>query len=181
MESVKVRELVAEIDNVRRDQTSVSAKDEVRVMRAMLNDPTFTVDVYGKQGVEGQYCPYNESRTMVAKILQDTARITGKEAAELASRYQFGKQESSIMVGLAKEYINTYMETGRKLPLGGRERSNISIAKKVKEARQNSFPKKTGINDDGTDRYETVDDGYIPAHGSLKVYSSCPPWVKDVK
>lgn len=180
MEAVKVTDLVSEINSTR-SQASASNKDEIRVMRAMLNDPTFTVDVYGKQGVEGQYCPYDESRTMVAKILQETTRITGKEAAELASKYQFGKQESSIMVGLSKEYINTYIETGRKLPLGGRKDSDISIAKKVKEARQNTFPKKIGVNDDGTDRYETVDDGMIPAHGSLKVYSSCPAWLKESK
>ena len=47
-----VRELVNEINNTR-TQTSASAKDEVRVMKAMLNDPDFKVDVYGKSGVEG--------------------------------------------------------------------------------------------------------------------------------
>ena len=81
------------------------------------------------------------------------------------------------MIGIAKEFVNTYVETGRKLPLGGRADSNISLAKKVKDARTNSFPKKVGVNDDGSDRYETVDDGMIPAHKSIKVYSSCPSWL----
>lgn len=171
-----VKALVKEI-NETRTQTSASAKDEVRVMRAMLNDPTFKVDVWGRSGIEGQYSPYDEARSMVANIIKDTTKITAKEASDLASNYEFGKQEAAAMVGISKEFINTYIETGRKLPLGGRETSNISIAKKVKEARPNSFPKKVGVNDDGTDRYETVDDGIIPAHGSLKVYSSAPSWL----
>ena len=173
-----VRELINEI-NTTRTQTSASAKDEIRVMRAMLNEPEFKVDVYGKSGVEGQYCPYEESRMMVSNIIKDTTKIPTKEAMELANNYEFGKQEATIMVGLSKEFINTYIETGRKLPLGGRETSNISIAKKVKEERVGSTPRKVGVNADGTDKYESVaDSSPIPAHGSLKVYSGCPSWLK---
>lgn len=177
MAELTVRELIESI-NKTRTQASASAKDEVKVMRAMLNDPTYKVDVYGKSGVEGQYCPYEESRTMVASILKDTTRMSTKESEELAGRYEFGKQESTIMVGISKEFVNTYLETGRKLPLGGRKDSNIAIAKKVKGSRPNNFPVKVGVNDDGTDKYETRDNGTIPSHGSLKVYSSCPEWVK---
>jgi hypothetical protein len=176
MESTSVMALVKEI-NETRTQTSASNKDEIRVMRAMLNDPTFKVDVYSRSGVEGQYCPYEDARTMISNIIRDTTKISSKEATDLAASYEFGKQEAATMIGISKEFINTYIETGRKLPLGGRETSNISIAKKTKEARSNSFPKKVGINDDGSDRYETVDDGVIPAHGSLKVYSSAPSWL----
>ena len=177
MSTVSVRDLIKEISETR-TQTSASSKDETRVMSAMLNDPTFKVDVYGRNGIEGQYCPYDDARSMVANIIKDTTKISAQEATDLASNYKFGKQESNVMIGLTKEFINTYIETGRKLPLGGRADSNISIAKKVKEARANTFPKKVGINDDGTDRYETVDQGIIPAHGSLKVYSPAPSWLK---
>lgn len=173
-----VRELINEI-NTTRTQTSASAKDEIRVMRAMLNEPEFKVDVYGKSGVEGQYCPYEESRMMVSNIIKDTTKISQKEAMDLANNYEFGNQESSIMIGISKEFINTYIETGRKLPLGGRETSNISIAKKVKEERVGNTPRKVGVNADGTDKYESVADAKpIPEHGSLKVYSSCPAWLK---
>ena len=144
----------------------------------MLNEPDFKVDVYGKSGVEGQYCPYEESRIMVSNIIKDTTKISTKEAMDLASNYEFGKQESTIMVGLSKEFVNTYIETGRKLPLGGREKSNISIAKKVKKERVGNTPRKVGVNADGTDKYESTASAPIPEHGSLKVYSSCPSWVK---
>lgn len=176
MDTISVRDLVAEIDKTR-TQTSASIKDECRVMRAMLNDPTFKVDVYGHSGIEGQYCPYDEARTMVTNILRDTTKISANEASDLAKAYEFGKAEANIMIGISKEFINTYIETGRKLPLGGRETSNISIAKKTKESKPNKFPKKVGINDDGTDRYEVVGEGTVPAHGSLKVYSSAPSWM----
>lgn len=176
MDTISVRDLVAEI-NETRTQTSASAKDESRVMRAMLNDPTFKVDVYGHSGLQGQYCPYDEARTMIANILKDTTRISANEAADLARDYRFGKAEANIMIGISKEFINTYIETGRKLPLGGREASDISIAKKVKDSKPNRFPKKVGVNDDGTDRYEVSGEGTIPSHGSLKVYSSAPSWM----
>ena len=174
-----VEELIKEINNTR-TQTSASAKDETRVMRTLLNDPEFKVDVYGKNGVEGVYCPYEESRIMIGNIIRDTTKISGKEANELAQSYEFGKQESNIMIGIAKEFVNTYIETGRKLPLGGRKDSNISLAKKVKGERKGGFPQKVGVNDDGTDKYvKSGEDSIIPAHGSIKVYSQCPSWVKN--
>ena len=172
-----VRELINEI-NTTRTQASSKAKDEIRVMKAMLNEPNFKVDVYGKSGVEGQYCPYEESRIMVSNIIKNTTKISQQEAMNLANSYEFGNQESAIMVGLSKEFINTYIETGRKVPLGGREKSNISIAKKVKEERVGNSPRKVGVNADGTDKYENTPSAPIPEHGSLRVYSSCPSWVK---
>jgi hypothetical protein len=172
-----VIDLVTEINNTR-SQTSASAKDEIRVMRAMLNDPDFVVDVYGKSGVEGQYCPYDDAHNMAANIIKGATRMSTKEAEHLAANYEFTKQDACTFIDISKEFINTYIETGRKLPLGGRERSNISISKKVKEERTNNFPKKVGVNDDGTDKYETCGEGTIPSHGSLRVHSSCPPWLK---
>lgn len=174
-----VDELVKEI-NETRTQTSASSKDETRVMKAMLNDPEFKVDVYGKNGVEKTYSPYEESRILVGNIIKDTTKISTNEAMELAKQYEFGKQESNIMIGISKEFINTYMETGRKLNLGGRKDSNISISKKVKKERAGGFKQKVGVNADGTDKYiESDNDTVIPSHGSIRVYSPCPSWVKN--
>lgn len=155
MSEFNVKELVANIEESR-TQTSANAKDENRVMRAMLNDPTFKVDVWGRNGIEGQYCPYEEARILVANIVKDTTKISAKEASDLASQYEFGKQEAGIMINISKEFVNTYIETGRKLPLGGRDTSNISIAKKIKESKT----------------YGSI------THGSLKVYSPAPIWIK---
>ena len=174
-----VKELIVEINTARNQKTSANTRDEVRVMMTMLNDPTFKVDVYNRTGVTGQFCPYEASRQMIVNIIKDATKISTQEARALAESYQFDRSTSDTMVGISKEFINTYLETGRKLPLGGREKSNISIAKKVKPAKVNTYPKKVGIADDGSDIYETVNDGMTPEHGSIKVYSPCPTWLSN--
>lgn len=170
-----VKELIDDIVKTR-TQTSVSNKDEVRVMMGMLNDPTYKVDVYGRNGVETQYCPYEESRTLVAGIIKDTVKISANEAAELAGKYEFSKQNANVMIDLSKEFVNTYLHTGRKLSFGGREDSKISIARKVKTSNP-AGPKKVGVNDDGSDKI-VEGTGTIAQHASLRVYSPCPPWCK---
>ena len=172
-----VMELVKEI-NETRTQRSASSKDELRVMQAMLNDPEFVVDVYGKGGVIGQYCPCEDAHAMAANIIKGAAKVSSKEAEHLAENYEFTKQDANTFINISKEFINTYVETGRKLPLGGRETSNIALSKKIKKERSNNFPKKVGVNDDGSDRYESCGEGTIPTHDSLRVHSSCPPWLK---
>lgn len=177
--STTVKDLIKEINNNRTNASS-NVKDEQRVMQAMLNDKDYKVDVYKSTGVVGTYCPYEESRRMLTNVIKDTTKIGAKEAAELAENYEFGRAESEIMVGISKEFVNTYVETGRKLPLGGREKSNIALEKKVKEARANTYPKKVGVDANGKDIYENVNDGtVIPAHGTLKVHAGCPAWLKE--
>ena len=173
METVK--EVIENI-NASRSQVSACAKDETKVMMAMLNDPTYKVDVYGRNGVEGVYCPYEEARTMVSNIIKDTTKISRNEATELANNYEFDKQNAVIMTGLSKEFINTYIQCGRKLPLGGREDSNISIARKIKAKSGNNL-KKVGVNSDGSDKMVETSE-VTPAHGSLRVFSPCPSWLK---
>lgn len=172
-----VRELIAQI-NETRTQSSASAKNEVDVARAMLNDRSYVVDVYGKSGVIGQYCPSEDARGMVKNILRATTKISSKEATELADTYEFTRGDAQTQVNFSKEFINTYMQTGRKLPLGGREKSNVSLLRKVKEEKENSYPRKVGVNEDGTDKYESVSTGVIPEHESIKVMGGCPSWIK---
>ena len=172
-----VMELIKEIDSTR-SQRSSSAKDEVRVMTEMLNDSEFVVGVYNKTGLVSEYCPHDDAHAMVANIIKGATKMPHKEAEQLSAEYEFTKSDAQTFINIGKEFINTYVKTGRKLPLGGREDSNISLSRKIKEARSNNFPKKVGVNDDGSDKYEICGDGTIPAHASLRVHSSCPPWLK---
>ena len=57
MKDNKVTNLVNEIREGLTQQGS-SLKDETAVMRAMLNDKEFSVDVYSNKGVVGSVCPY---------------------------------------------------------------------------------------------------------------------------
>ena len=174
MENVK--NLINEI-HTGLSQASASQKDESRVMKAMLNDETFVVDVYNADGKSGSYSPYADARSMVSNIISSATKISKAEADDLAQNYEFKKSDAESLVNISKEFINTYLTTGRKLPLGGRETSNISLTEKKIDETIRMYPKKVGVNSDGSDRYEKVQTK-VPAYSSIKVIAPCPKWVK---
>lgn len=171
-----VNELLKDIkDNLK--QRNSSQKDEIAVMQAMLNDTSYKVDVYDKSGVVGQYCPAEDFNAMAASIVSSTAKIGKEEAMSLVENHEVTKAEAKAMVGVSKEFINTYLQTGRKLPLGGREETNFALSTKNVPERTKPCPRRVGIGDDGSGIYETPIK-VIPAHVGLKAWSSCPAWIK---
>lgn len=153
-------------------QAGSSLKDENAVMRAMLNDKDFIVDVYSKDGVIGQISPYQEARELATSIVSKTTSIPVAEAQVLAENHVFTKAESANMVNISKEFINTYLGTGRKLSLGKRAESDISLIPKDVEATVRSYPKK---DENGNYVKGQIE---VPAHKSVKVCSPCPEWLK---
>ena len=172
----KVKELLVEIKSGL-SQTSSSQKDEVRVMKAMLNDRDYKVGVYGKEGMEGTYCPAEDARAMIGSVMSSAAKIPQAEAQKLADEYEFKKADAQSMIGISKEFVNTFMQTGRKLPLGGREKSNVALNMKTVDETTRAYPKKVGVDANGESMYQkaTVK---VPAHESAKVSAPCPEWVK---
>ena len=125
---MEVKNLVKEIkDNLK--QSSSSQKDEVRVMQAMLNDQSYEVGVYNKSGEVDTYNPAKDFRAMCTGIIASTTKITKNESAQLMENYEASKSDAATMVAISKEFVNTYLETGRKLPLGGREDHTYSLSK----------------------------------------------------
>ena len=177
-EVVSVKDLIKNIAETR-TQTAANAKDEVRVAQAMLNDPDYKVDIYTKKGIQSQYCPYEETRAMCADIIKDTTKMSAREAEDLSKNYVFDRNTAQTMVNFSKEFVNTYIQTGRKLPLGGRERSNVQLAIKTKEAKIASFPAATSVDSDGNKVYSTSQGKFVPEHDTIKVYSSCPAWLQN--
>lgn len=171
-----VKELLNEISKGL-SQVSSSRKDEVRIMQAMLSDPSYEVSVYGKEGVEGTYNPTEDFRGMCASIISNAAKVPMAEAKQLMENYDVRKSEASSMVNVSKEFVNTFLQTGRKLPLGSREKSDVSLSLKKVDASTRLYPMKVGVNDDGTDRYSKTPTT-IPAHESVRVHAPCPSWVK---
>lgn len=168
--------LVKEIkDNL--SQVSSSNKDEIRVMQAMLNDKEYEVGVYTNAGLKETYNPAKDFRGMLSGIVANTTKISKDEAATLVDAYEVSKSDASTMVNVSKEFVNTYIGTGRKLPFGGREKSNIGISGKEVQETIKTYPKKVGVNEDGTGRYESGE-RRVPSHITAKVYGSCPDWVK---
>lgn len=172
----KVHELLNEI-KTNLSQTSSSQKDEVRVMKAMLNDRDYAVGIYGKDGKEGEYCPANDARAMMSSVISSAAKVSQPEAEKMMDAYEFKKSDATTMINISKEFVNTFVQTGRKLPLGGREKSNVALSLKDIEASTRSYPKKVGVNDDGTARYEKAETK-VGAHQSMKIHAPCPSWVK---
>ena len=102
------------------------------------------------------------------------------EAETLVNSYEAKKSDAETMVKLSKDFLNTALRTGRSVNLGGTEKSNISIQLKDGEMTTKRYPKKVGVNPDGSTRYENAE-STVPAHEGLKVKSPCPDWVSDKK
>ena len=145
-------------------QCSSSKKDEITVMQAMMNDTNFSVDVYSKGGKVDEYYPSRELRKVVTNVVASTTHIPVKEATELVNAYEFTRVDAAAMVNMSKEFVNTYLQTGRKLPLGGRKNSDIELMWKTE------IP----IKSETGERLNT----FIPAHGGIKAINPCPEWLK---
>lgn len=173
----KVKELVNDIKS-NLSQASSSQRDELRVMRSMLNDREYEVGVYSKEGQIGTVNPALEARDMIGSVLSSTAKISSEEAAKLADEHEFSKSEAGNMINISKEFVNTYLETGRKLPFGGRVDSDISIISKPVEAGPKFYPKKVGVDENGEPKYERSASVDKPAYNSARVIAPCPSWLK---
>lgn len=155
MENLTVKNLVNSIKEDLNHQTSSSMKDEVSVMMAMMNDKTYIVEELGKDGqVVGTFCPAEIATRMAANIIKGATKVSTAEAEELANSYEFGKKEATAMVTLSKEYINTYLDCGRKIKFGNREGKSLVLSQKEKETYECKFPKKVGYDSNGNAQYE---------------------------
>lgn len=171
-----VTELVKEI-NEGLSQRSSSRKDEITVMQAMMNDPTYEVSVYSKEGPVEVYNPCQDFRGMCASVISSAARIPAAEAATMMDGYTAKRAEAASMVNVSKEFINTFIHTGRKLPLGGRQRADISLSLKEVPETVRPCPHKNGTNPDGSIVYSR-NPITVNAHESVRVHAPCPAWIK---
>ena len=153
-------------------QHYASRKDEVAVMKAIVNDPSYTVEVYDKDGTT-EYYPAKEFRRIVSNAVAATTKIPNKEAVELVNNYEFSKSDASALVNLSKEFVHSYLQTGRKLPIGGRSTSNVELIWKHFPERCAGVPVREGESE----RTEKI----IPAHDGIKVSNPCPVWVEEKK
>lgn len=168
METVK--DLVSSIKKDLR-QSSASSKDEVSIMMAMMNDKTFSVEELGKDGqVLGTYCPADVATDLASNIIKGATKVSTAEAEELAKNHQFGRKEATAMVTLSKEFVNTYLDCGRKLKFGSREGKSLVLSQKDKEASSCTFPKRTGYDDNGKPIYQLASTE-ISAYKEVKAIS----------
>lgn len=161
------------VSTIKKDlrQSSASVKDEVSVMMAMMNDKSFTVDDLGSDGqVVSTYCPAEVAQDFASSIIKSATKVSAAEAEELAKNHQFSKKEASSMVTLSKEFVNVYLDSGRKLKFGNREGKSLVLSQKDREASTCTFPKKVGINNDGKPIYQLAT-AEIDAYKEVKAVS----------
>lgn len=169
---MSVNQLVSEI-KAGLKQVGASQKDEQRVMKEMLNDREYQVGIYDKSGQTGTFCPAVTARDMVSNIVSGTTKVSPAEAAQLAGAYEFGNRDASAMVDISKAYVNTYLGTGRKLPLGGTATSMTDLVMTTVPEGTSSYPCQ---NPDGSWGTKTVP---VPAYDKVKAVSPCPAYLKN--
>lgn len=174
-----VKGLIEEIKGTITQVTS-SRKDETRVMRAMMNDTSYEVDVYSKEGKIDTFNPSKAVRAMVASAMSGAAKIPQNEATALVANYEFKRADAENLVDVSKEFINTYVHCGRKLQFGGREKSDISVSLKEIEAGNRPYPKQIGVDAEGNKIFGRGE-AYVSGYESMKVYAPCPAWIKPVE
>ena len=179
-----VKEVIAEIEKKRIESSTGkkyetrSQKDEIAVMKAMLNDPSYEVSVYNKTGCIGVYNPSKELRKMIGGIITNTTGVQTNEAKRLMDNYEFSTNDAKTMISFSKEYINSYMHTGRKLPLGGREKSDISLIKRTIPSGTIKSPEIVGTDKNGDPIYSNTKETKLEEYESIKVFSPYPQWLK---
>ena len=116
-------------------------------------------------------------------ILVDTKYEFGKKDGQIylmdeihtpdSSRYFYAEgYEERLAAGekqkqLSKEFVNTYLDTGRKIKFGNRDGKSLTLVQKEKKESVCTFPKRVGYNDDGTAIYQTATTK-IPAYKEVK-------------
>lgn len=162
----------------RRTYDTKSQKNEAAVMAAMMNDTSYQVATYGIGGYQGLYCPATSFRRVVSNAIASTTGMGRAEADSLLAKYEFNQQEAREMVSFSKEFMLSYLQTGRKLPLGGRSLSNISLKLKEVPSGFVSYPVKVGQDESGHAICESKE-AFVGSYQTVKVYGPCPVWRKE--
>lgn len=116
-EMSELEQLVSDIrKNVK--QKSINKVDEVKVMKAMLNDKNFTIGVYEKSnGYVGQKSPHDEAVRFVRGIVAGATGLDNRDAQVLAEHYEFTNKDAGFLVNNMKDFLYVYTGTGRKINL----------------------------------------------------------------
>lgn len=124
-------------------QRSVNKIDENKVMRAMLNDPNFSISVYDKSaGYVGQRCPRKEAVKFLKNVISGATGLDRKDSEHLAENYEFTKGDANFMLTNMRDFLQTYTDTGRKINIIQSEKTEASIFTKPIGATNKKVPDK---------------------------------------
>lgn len=146
-----------QIQEITVKQKSQNKGDEVAVAQALLNDPDFQVGIYDKnKGLIGTRNVHEEAVKFVANVSSEITGLDKKTAEELANKYTFTKKDANFIINTSKDYIQTYLKTGRKFNLVQTEDAEANIFLKATPAKEKLIPTKDGTKLVKTGAYQKV-------------------------
>ena len=147
----EMEQLIEEIKKVTETQTSINKADELRVMTTMLNDPEFSVGVYDKKiGYIGQRSPHDEAVKFVGDVIQRATGLDKKDSQHLASELEFTKRDANFLIGNMKDFLATYVSTGRKINIMQTGSTEANLFTKEIGSSTKTIPNKDNPNDTKT-------------------------------
>ena len=135
--------LMKQIQEVTARQKSQNKGDEVAVAQALLNDPDFKVGIYDKnKGLIGTRNVHEEAVSFIASVSSEITGLDRKTSEELASKYTFTKKDANFIINTTRDFIQTYLNTGRKFNLVQSENSEANIFLKPTPPKEKLVPTK---------------------------------------
>lgn len=163
-----MKSLMKEIKEVTKKQKAASKADEVRVMRTMINDPDFSISIYDKnKGYIGKRCPREEAVKFATDITCAITGLDAKSASELANGYEFTKKDAIFLIDNCRDFVSTYLETGRKLPMVQSEKAEASLIVRPMESKTKTLPASIGGGS-----------SVVPAYNKIVCKSKSPKYNK---
>lgn len=122
-------------------QVAVNKTDEVAVMQSMLNDKEFNVAVFDrKKGYIGSRSPREEAIQLTVDTLSGITGMSTAEARTLADNYEYTKRDAAHFINIGKDFIGTYLQSGRKTTLISEPRVEATVSLKYIEEHDKSVP-----------------------------------------
>ena len=144
-EPKNMNELMAQIQEVTAKQKSQSISDQIRVQQMLLNDKDYEVGIYDRnKGRVGTRNVHAEAVNFVADVSSAITGLDRKSAQELAENYHFTKKDASFFQNMQHDFVQVYMQTGRKLNIVQSEDCEASIFCRAVESREKTIPGKEG-------------------------------------
>lgn len=162
--------IIAEIKDSAK-QISINKIDEVKVMKSMINDKNFKIAIYDRnEGYIGDKCPAEEASQFIANVIQGATGLDAKDSKHLADNYEFTKKDAVYLVNNAKDFMEVYMRTGRKLNIIQNNTGEASIYAREIPAGVKNIPAKPGSPE--------IKQISTPAYTKIVSISKSPKYVK---
>lgn len=164
---------ISVMDNINRlknGKRKRSVKDEITVIKAMLNDEDYETKILNNKLEEQSYYPGREFRNLISGIIKDITQMPNAELKYLMSNYTFNDKQAKTLLEFNKEFFNTYLlECNQSISLGKKPESYIQIHPKVISTKMRTY---TNPNNGKKIRIENLE------YKTVHVKKSPPKWLQ---